>query len=138
MTAVQTPERTELGKFFQVSVRQFDAGQVAPEMFSAAIDAEWHQLLANPEYAAFCAQSAGRLINHVENTGYGRISWVDAYEEMFGRLPEVWFTGADGVLDERALARYRETGEVWAEWDCSPIPGDGGDVAPKISAFTAG
>ncbi|MFI6626469.1 hypothetical protein [Streptomyces sp. NPDC050528] len=138
MTAVQIPERIELGKFFQVSVRQFDADQVAPEMFSAAIDAEWHRLLNDPEYAAFCTVNVGRLINHVENTGYGRISWVDAYEEMFGQLPEVWFTNAEGVLDVRALARYRETGEVWAEWDCSPIPGDGGDVAPKISEATAG
>ncbi|WP_405931576.1 hypothetical protein [Streptomyces sp. NBC_00827] len=138
MTAVQTPERIELGKFFQVSVRQFDADQAAPEMFSAAIDAEWHRLLNDPEYAAFCTANVGRLINHVENTGYGRISWVDAYEEMFGQLPEVWFTDAEGVLDERALARYRETGEVRAEWDCTPIPGDGGDVAPKVSEATAG
>ncbi|MDQ1019885.1 hypothetical protein [Streptomyces afghaniensis] len=138
MTAVQTPERIELGKFFQVSIRQINADQAVPEMFSAAIDAEWHRLLNDPEYAEFCTANAGRLINHVENTGYGRISWVDAYEEMFGQLPEVWFTDAEGVLDERALARYRETGEVWAEWDCSPIPGDGGDVAPKVSEATAG
>lgn len=59
MTAAQTPERTELGKFFQVSALQFDAGLSAPEMFSAAIDAEWHQLLHDPQYAQFCAEHAG-------------------------------------------------------------------------------
>jgi hypothetical protein len=61
-----------------------------------------------------------------------------AYKETLGPLSEVWFTAADGLLDEQALARYRGTGQVWAEWDCSPAPGDGGDVAPKISALTAG
>ncbi len=50
---------------------------------------------------------------------------------MFGPLPKIWFTDEDGQVDERALAGYRETGVVVAEWDCSPVPGDGGDVAAK-------
>ncbi|MBO1415902.1 hypothetical protein [Streptomyces sp. FH025] len=32
--------------------------------------------------------------------------------------------------NSEALARYREMGEVWAEWNCSPEPGDGDDFAP--------
>ncbi|MET8980959.1 hypothetical protein ABZX85_35690 [Streptomyces sp. NPDC004539] len=131
MLSVETPARTELGRFFEVSARQFAADQPVPEMFSAAVDAEWHLLLNDPEYGAFCAEHAGRLVNHVENTGFGRVSWVAAYEEMFGPLPEVWFTDADGVLNERALTRYRETGEVWAEWDCTPLPSD--DVVPPAA-----
>jgi len=51
---------------------------------------------------------------------------------MFGPLPEVWFAGADGVLNEQALVRYRETGEVRAEWDCSPAPGDD-DAVPSTA-----
>ncbi|MGJ5898352.1 hypothetical protein ACSCBZ_41385 [Streptomyces niveiscabiei] len=131
MLSVETPARTELGRFFEVSARQFASDQPVPEMFSAAVDAEWHRLLNDPGYAAFCAEHAGRPVRHVENSGFGRISWVDAYEEMFGQLPQVWFTDADGVLNERAFTRYRETGEVWAEWDCTPLPSD--DVVPSVA-----
>lgn len=50
---------------------------------------------------------------------------------MFGPLPETWFTGDDGRVDGKALADYRESGVVVAEWDCSPVPGDGGDIVPR-------
>ncbi|MFD7829875.1 hypothetical protein [Kitasatospora sp. NPDC059803] len=65
--------------------------------------------------------------------GVGFISWVGAYEEAYGPLPEIWFTDADDTVNTVALARYRETGEVWAEWDCSPAPGDGDDLAPAAT-----
>ncbi|MFF4038617.1 hypothetical protein [Streptomyces sp. NPDC001816] len=131
MSTTMSPERTELGRFFAVTVRQFEAGQTAPEMFSAAIDAEWHRLLNDPEYAQFCSEHADHLIGHVENKGTGPISWVSAYEEMFGPLPKIWFTGKDGQIDTEALARYRQTGVVVAEWDCTPTGGDDDDFAPK-------
>jgi hypothetical protein len=131
MSTTLTPERVELGKFFKVSVRQFEAGHAAPEMFSTAIDAEWHRLLDSPEYDGFCREHAGQRIGHSPVKGVGEISWVSAYEEMFGPLPDIWFTSVDGQVDEEALARYRESGVVVAEWDCSPVPGDGGDIAPK-------
>jgi len=129
--STETPARTELGRFFEVSARQFATEQPLPEMFSAAVDAEWHRFLNDPEYAEFCGRHAGQLVGHVEAKGVGRISWVGAYEEMFGPLPEVWFTDADGVLDAQALARYRDTGEVRAEWDCTPLPG--GEVVPSVA-----
>ncbi|MGW7820138.1 hypothetical protein ACWGLF_18870 [Streptomyces puniciscabiei] len=131
MHSTMTPERVELGRFFKVTVRRFEEGQSAPEMFSGAVDAEWHRLLNTPEYADFCTAHAGSLIGHAENTGAGEISWVKAYQEMFGPLPEIWFTGADGQVDALALGRYRDTGIVVAEWDCSPTGGDGDDIAPK-------
>lgn len=130
MSTMQTPERVELGRFFTVAAQHCDTGQVVPEMFSTVIDAEWHRLLTEPGYAAFCSEHAGRLMGHAENKGYGRISWISTYEEMFGSLSETWFTSTDGTIDENALAQYRETGEVVAEWDCSPTGGDE-DVAPK-------
>ncbi|MFJ9840084.1 hypothetical protein ACIRYZ_06370 [Kitasatospora sp. NPDC101155] len=52
----------------------------------------------------------------------------------YGPLPQVWFTDAEGTVDTGALARYRETGQVWAEWDCSPAPGDGDAVPDKTTA----
>lgn len=134
MNSTLSPERVELGRFFKVSVRRFEDGHAAPEMFSGAIDAEWHRMLNTPEYAAFCIKHAGALIGHAECQAEGPISWVPAYEEMFGPLPELWFTDADGVVGTTVLARYRETGVVVAEWDCTPTTGDGdGDdgVAPE-------
>ncbi|MGX1974624.1 hypothetical protein [Streptomyces kronopolitis] len=130
MTSTQAPERVELGKFFEVSAREFEAGNTPPEMFSTGVDAAWHRLMGTPEYALFCHQHAGQVFGHVTHYGSGAVSWIRTYEEMFGPLPVIWFTGADGTVDEKAVDRYRTTGEVWAEWNCSPAPEDP-EAAPK-------
>ncbi|MGW7446469.1 hypothetical protein [Kitasatospora sp. NPDC054795] len=129
-------ELDELGRFFTVAARRIDAGQTAPEMFSAAIDAAWHRLAADPAaHQAFTLRHAGRTLVHVESSGTGVVSWVSAYEEAYGPLPEVWFTDADGTVNAEALARYRESGEVRAEWNCSPEPGDGdGDELVPVAS----
>ncbi|MET8831497.1 hypothetical protein ABZX40_37290 [Streptomyces sp. NPDC004610] len=121
--------RVELGRFLTVAAQQFDAGRTAPEMFSPAIDREWHRLLDSPDYQAFCTAHAGRQIGHAPNVGAGEVSWIRVYEERFGPLPEVWFVDESGRLDQPRLTHYRETGTVVAEWDCSPVPGDGDDEA---------
>lgn len=136
MSPTQSPERVELGKFFEVSTREFEAGNSAPEMFSTAIDAEWHRLLGYAEYAEFSTRHTGQVIGHVSSYGTGRVSWICTYEEMFGPLPDIWFTDADGKVDREAADRYRATGEVWAEWNCSPTPGDP-ETAPKRRKVTA-
>ncbi|MGW8557120.1 hypothetical protein [Streptomyces tubercidicus] len=124
MSPTQTPERGELGKFFEVSARKFKAGDLAPEMFSTAMDAEWHRMLGSAEYVDFSSRHAGQVFGHVTDHGTGKVSWIRTYEEMFGPLPDIWFTDADGAVDRESADRYRETGEVWAEWSCSPLPGD--------------
>ncbi|MEU5148748.1 hypothetical protein AB0G42_16355 [Streptomyces yangpuensis] len=131
-----TIERTELGKFFTVSARRFAEGHKTVEMFSGAIDAEWHRLMETAEYADFSTVHAGIVLGHGANCGSGRVAWVTAYEEMYGTLPVIWFTREDGTLDEEGLAHYRETGTVCGEWNCNPTGGDGDDVAtaPKKPA----
>ncbi|MCZ1009807.1 hypothetical protein [Streptomyces lydicus] len=136
MSSTQTPERVELGKFFEVSAREAEAGHTAPEMFSGAVDAEWHRLLGTPPYAAFSIQHAGQVVRHVGGYGRGRVSWIPTYEDMFGPLPDTWFTDADGTVDREAMDRYRATGEVWAEWNCSPAPGDPETVPKRKKATT--
>ncbi|MCX2185552.1 hypothetical protein KV205_34340 [Streptomyces sp. SKN60] len=126
-----TIERRELGRFLAIAGQRFADGHAPAEMFSRAVDAEWHRMLGTPEYDALSGECAGRLLGHREMSGFGPIGWVTAYEAAFGPLPEVWFTDGKGVLDEAALARYRETGEVVAEWDCGPTTGDGDDVVPE-------
>ncbi|MFF1901942.1 hypothetical protein [Kitasatospora sp. NPDC058218] len=129
-------ELDELGKFFTIAARRFDAGQAAPEMFSTAIDTAWHTLAADPAaHRAFGLQHAGRELAHVEMAGHGPITWVAAYEAAYGPLPEIWFTDIDGTVNAEALARYRESGIVVAEWDCGPRPGpgDGDDMVPEKS-----
>ncbi|RKT19178.1 hypothetical protein BX285_3632 [Streptomyces sp. 1114.5] len=133
-TTEPSTELDELGKFFTIAARRIDAGQTAPEMFSAAIDSAWHQLVGDPvAHDAFALRHAGRKLAHVESSGNGHIAWVSAYEEAYGPLPEIWFTDANGTVNTEALAHYRDTGEVYAEWDCSPAGGDGDDgvVAPE-------
>lgn len=126
-----TIERRELGRFLAIAGQRLERGHGPAEMFSRAVDAEWHRLLATPQYAAFSTEHAGTVLGHREMSGLGPIGWVSAYEEVYGPLPEIWFTDAHGVLDEGALARYKETGTVVAEWDCGPTTGDGDDAAPS-------
>ncbi|MFJ2271798.1 hypothetical protein ACIOHO_36910 [Streptomyces sp. NPDC087849] len=121
---------TELRRFLTITGRRFKDGQSAPEMFSPAVDKAWHDQLGTPAYATLCQETAGRPIGHTANNGHGPISWVSAYEEAYGPLPEIWFTDADGHVDQDLLAHYQATGTVVAEWDCSPTGGDD-DVAPN-------
>ncbi|MDH6131031.1 hypothetical protein P3T37_000398 [Kitasatospora sp. MAA4] len=136
-TTMASLELVELGKFFTVAARRFDAGQAAPEMFSTAIDAAWHRLAEDREaHSEFSQEHAGQELIHAETAGHGTIAWVNAYEEAYGPLPLIWFTNAHGTVNSESLARYRETGVVVAEWDCSPKPGpgDGDDMVPKKTA----
>lgn len=137
MCGTMNPEQVELGRFFRISARRFESGHTAPEMFSTAIDREWHRLMETSGYAGFCVEHVGRTIGHRPLKGVGEISWMPMYEEMFGPLPALWFTDGDGRVDREALTRYRETGVVVAEWDCSPVPGDGGDITPQPVRATA-
>ncbi|MFB6828418.1 hypothetical protein [Streptomyces hydrogenans] len=125
-----TIEDRELGRFLALAGQRFDRGEGPAEMFSRAVDAAWHQLLPTPGYAAFSTEHAGAVLGHREMKGFGPVGWVAAYEEAYGPLPEIWFTDEAGVLHEEALARYRETGLVVAEWDCGPTTGDSDDAAP--------
>ncbi|MFE2723536.1 hypothetical protein [Kitasatospora sp. NPDC059327] len=131
-----SPELIELGKFFTIAARRIGVGATAPEMFSGAVDAAWHTLVADPAaHDAFALQHAGRKLTHVETKGSGPIAWVAAYEEAYGPLPEIWFADADGTVNTDALAQYRKTGTVTAEWDCGPRPGpgDGDDLTQAAS-----
>jgi hypothetical protein len=104
-------------RFLTITGQRFEDGQSALEMFSPAVDAAWHELLGTPQYKVLCEETTGRPIGHTANNGHGPISWVTAYEEACGPLPEIWFTDTDtdGNVDRDTLARYRETGTVVAE-----------------------
>ncbi|MFK0238554.1 hypothetical protein [Streptomyces vinaceus] len=125
-----TTATRELRRFLTITGQRFKDGQSAPEMFSPAVDAAWHEMLGTPDYDVLCQETAGQPIRHVANNGHGPIAWVAAYEAAYGPLPDIWFTDAHGTVDEPTLARYRETGTVVAEWDCGPAGGDGDDVVP--------
>ncbi|MFI9331152.1 hypothetical protein ACIGZJ_26890 [Kitasatospora sp. NPDC052868] len=133
-TTIETgSELVELGRFFTIAGRRLAAGDTFPEMFSGAVDAVWHTLADDhAAHATFTTAHAGQPLTHVKGVGSGCIGWIASYEEAYGPLPKIWFTSADGSVDTEALARYRETGTVVAEWNCSPAPGDG-DVVPMKS-----
>ncbi|MFE1408344.1 hypothetical protein ACFW5D_33005 [Streptomyces sp. NPDC058770] len=83
---------TELRRFLTITGQRFKTGQSAPEMFSPAVDAAWHELLGTPAYEALCLETAGQPIRHVANNVHGPIAWVAAYEAAYGPLPEIWFS----------------------------------------------
>ncbi|MFE2723258.1 hypothetical protein [Kitasatospora sp. NPDC059327] len=116
-----TTELAELGRFFLITGRRLAAGSTAPEMFSDAIDSAWHSLIDDATaHEEFTIAHAGRALIHVEGRGEGLVSWVSAYEDAYGPLPEIWFTDASGAVNSESLAHYRSTGEVRASWNCSP------------------
>lgn len=116
--------RAELLRFFQL-VDTADTEQF--KMFSGAVDAIWHDLLRNPEdYAEFLREGGiDETLGHMPGDGFGVIQWVNAYHNRFGQLDRIWFTNADGVLDQSSYDSYLSTKVVVAAWDC-------GVITPKI------
>ena len=117
--------RDELAKFFTIA----DLTDTKPGMFSAFIDAEWHQMMDNDPagYAEFCQTAVGHPVGHAPINGAGPIAWLDVYHERFGVLTPAWFADKHGVVDASAYDRYLDTREVSACWNCSPDTGGGGD-----------
>lgn len=117
--------RKELGIFFQVAEDyRIQTGQPA-FMPACLVDSEWHRLLDeedSSEYQELCQASVRRdHVGHESVQGHGRIGWVSTYEKLTGRrLPAIWFHDTCGVLNQAALDRYQETGEVELSWDCAP------------------
>ncbi|MFI9242764.1 hypothetical protein ACIGXF_09240 [Streptomyces sp. NPDC053086] len=73
MSTTLSPERIELGRFFAVAAERLAAGHTVVEMFSSAVDAEWHRFLDDPEYAAFCTDHARGVLGHAAAAGAGGI-----------------------------------------------------------------
>ncbi|MFD0268763.1 hypothetical protein ACFVGY_19660 [Streptomyces sp. NPDC127106] len=95
---------TELRRFLTITGQRLKAGRPMPEMFSPAVDAAWHDMHGTTDYKVLCQETAGQPIRHVANIGHGPIAWVTAYEAAYGPLPDIWFTNADGTVDELALS----------------------------------
>lgn len=121
--------REELRRFFLIAA----ASRQPPQMFSRCIDAEWHRMLTEPGYDAFCLSTVGRRIGHTQDADHGAVGWVDTYHDLFGTLPAAWFADEDGNVDRGAYARYRadrtagQPNPVVTAWDCTPTTGDEDD-----------
>ncbi|WP_147255326.1 hypothetical protein [Streptomyces sp. PT12] len=114
----------ELARYLSITGHRFATGQESPQMFSGLIDRVWHEKMQDPvAYAEFCAAHAGEPVAHAPVTGSGPVNWIVDYERRFGTLPDAWFMGADGVVNEPLRREYHRTGAVTrAEWICSPRP----------------
>lgn len=113
--------REELKKFFQVAVTRQEDGKKTG-MPTCYVDAFWHRLLKEPaQYGRFCTEAVGAYADHLPYNGEGVLEWVPDYEALFGKLPPIWFTDLDGILDEAMYAEYMETGSMRASWNCIPL-----------------
>ncbi len=112
---------SELERFLVVAEQYHrETGQQAV-MPACPVDSEWHRLIGLPdEYQALCLRAVNRDVKHLPMKGTGEIAWTPVYEQLFGRLPEVWFQGPDGTLNEASWLRYLQTGRFYASWDCVP------------------
>lgn len=120
----------ELGRFFELAGAVAQSGRDLRSMLmpSCAVDAFWHWLEEDEGFAEeFSTFYAGEPLFHIPGddprgvgTGFGDIPWVADYEAKFGPLDQVWFTDANGVVNDEALNKYWATGEVRLSWDCNP------------------
>lgn len=114
--------KAELGKLFQLTVKL----DRRLEMFSDYLDEAWHQLLQNKkEYEKFCIASCNHVIKHIDSSipgasGYGEISWIQDYEQHFGKLEKEWFMDSSGEINDILYQNYLKTGKVIAAWKCNP------------------
>ena len=94
-------------------------------MFSAAVDAVWHDHLNDQAaYARLCKSIVGAPIGHRSFRGAGVIPGIESYEDRYGTLPKIWFTDAQGCIDRSAQDTYERTHTVIASWDCGPATPD--------------
>jgi hypothetical protein len=108
--------KDELRKIFNLT-----AQGIYVEMFSEGIDQVWHELIEDKEtYEAFSKEACGYIIGHGENKDEGLVSFVEAYERRYGKLPRIWFFDANGVFDENRYAEYLSTGNIISAWVCNP------------------
>ena len=113
----------ELGKFFATAKRYTERTGEPAFMPVCVVDEVWHDLLNRPdEYLTFCNEvlGQGQTIGHLAIKGAGPVEWVSDYEETFGKLPSIWVLRTDDEQDAQAYERYRETGVLYASWDCTP------------------
>lgn len=113
----------ELTRFFQVA-QELDGerGEMA-KMPAGIVDQHWHELIESGALDALVSNSlgAGVRVDHIEAGGVDPLNWVDRYEAEFGALSPLWFTDADGRLDQETYDRYLGGDrQVKMSWDCGP------------------
>lgn len=95
-------------------------------MSSKRVDEVWHQfILFTPHYQAFCDDVLGEFMHHVPNTSHTgnpevtEGSFVRAYQEVFGEIPEIWDLER-GLLHSGKLGKIESTCSGCSSSGCSP------------------
>ncbi|NEI24088.1 hypothetical protein GUK30_32600 [Rhizobium leguminosarum] len=112
---LQVEAQDELRKVFQLACRGIQI-----EMFSEFIDEEWHRLMGDEKgYERFCVEACGYVVPHSEESGSGVVTFLEAYENEFGKFPQIWFLDRAGQTNSDLRDQYIRTGEVRASWKCT-------------------
>lgn len=125
LTAEQiSAAREELDKVFSMAISGIEV-----DVFSGAIDAVWHEMLIEHDtYVNHCISTYGHVIGHSKGAGHGNVSFIESYEQRYGKLPPIWFVNNDGSFIKEDWDEYLHTGVVRASWNCQP---DHSCVAPQ-------
>ncbi len=100
------------------------------EMFSPYIDAVWHSI-ADQDGRVWAIGKANSDIIHNEKPEAGSVTFVEAYEGRWGKLPDVWFFDEAGDLRQEMKSAYDQYGVIYASWNCTPGMSPTG-IAPDI------
>lgn len=108
------------------------------EMFSGALDAVWHDLVARDDltYANLCDNFVGADVIHHQEAEEGLVTFIPEYERRFGPLPLIWFLDERWQFQSAQHAEYTRLGTVHASWNCRPLIGPMANVPKKESDDT--
>jgi hypothetical protein len=110
--------KDELIKFFKVNRKLLrTTGESASMISDSIIDEYWHKSIQEKGFIE--SLNLGN-IKHIKIGGFGELNWVNAYHELYGSIPEIWFIDAGGNLKSELYSKYLELGSIVAAWDCTP------------------
>ena len=120
---IRTEASLELSRFLKIATEKLPTARhehpfPMPRCF---VDTLWHELEAEPGLSSDATLSSlVEMVSHASYLGQGRLPWLDAYHESYGRLGPAWFVSAAGVFREEEYQEYKSTGEWMPAWNCEP------------------
>lgn len=90
-------------------------------MISAKIDELWHEFISHTiTYRRYCSDFVGRFLDHMPRSEAFPIpesavgEFVSRYENAYGPLPGIWFSGVDPALAEELRKGRNPEGLRWS------------------------
>ncbi len=108
----------EVKRFILISMLMENKG-ISAIMPYCPVDVEWEIFLNKKrKYTRMCYNAIRKNVDKI-NLSYNEtnrlVNWTSVYEQLYGKLPEVWFRDPQGYLNHDARDEYLKTGLFFAK-----------------------